>query len=213
MTVPKPKDETLPIGQPGPSSTHDDSPKSIIQVLTGTTGIPSAVHLRELADDLSTVHRPEGSRESGLPPRIGRYQVVGQLARGGVGSVHRARDVDLGRDVALKVLLEEHDGDPEILRRFIEEAQISGQLQHPGIVPVHEMGPVAGKRPFIAMKLVKGQTLARLLEERQNPAAERQRFLSVFERICQTIAYAHARGVVHRDLKPSNMMVGAFGEV
>src|SRR5262245_28255606 len=130
-----------------------------------------------------------------------------------MGSVHRARDVDLGRDIALKVLLESHQENPEMIRRFIEEAQISGQLQHPGIVPVHEMGLVGGKRPYLAMKFVKGQTLARLLDERGDPAADRQRFLVIFEQVCQPVAYAHARGVIHRDLKPSNVMVGSFGEV
>ncbi len=191
----------------------EGSHHSVVQALTARTGLTASIQLRELVDERSPVHRPAVSRESGLPPRLGRYQVAGQIARGGMGSVHRARDVDLGRDVALKVLLDDHKENPEMIRRFIEEAQISGQLQHPGIVPVHEMGLVAGKRPYIAMKFVKGQTLARMLDERESPSVDRQRLLAIFEQICQPLAYAHARGVIHRDLKPSNVMVGPFGEV
>ena len=105
-------------------------------------------------------------------------------------------------------------GKPAAEQRFVEEAQIGGQLQHPGIVPVYDLGPFADGRPFFAMKLVKGRTLADLLAE---PAATRRadrgRFLQIFLQVCQTVAYAHAEGVIHRDLKPSNVMVGAFGEV
>jgi serine/threonine-protein kinase len=191
----------------------EDSHQSVVQALAAHGGMTASIQLRELVDEHTPVHRPAASRETGLPPRIGRYQVAGQIARGGMGSVHRARDVDLGRDIALKVLLECHQENPEMIRRFIEEAQISGQLQHPGIVPVHEMGLVGGKRPYLAMKFVKGQTLAHMLEDRENPSADRQRFLVIFEQVCQPLAYAHARGVIHRDLKPSNVMVGAFGEV
>ena len=143
----------------------------------------------------------------------GRYQVLGELGRGGMGAVLRGRDLGLGRDLALKVLLEKHCERPDLVHRFVEEAQICGQLQHPGVVPVYELGTLADDRPFFTMKLVKGQTLAALLAERSSPAAERPRFLAVFEAVCQTVAYAHARGVIHRDLKPSNVMVGSFGEV
>jgi serine/threonine-protein kinase len=100
-----------------------------------------------------------------------------------------------------------------MVRRFVEEAQIGGQLQHPGIVPIYELGTLADCRPFFSMKLVKGHTLAELLAQRPDPGAELPRHLSIFEAVCQTVAYAHARGVIHRDLKPSNVMVGSFGEV
>jgi serine/threonine-protein kinase len=111
------------------------------------------------------------------------------------------------------VILEEHCELPEMVRRFVEEAQIGGQLQHPGIVPVYELGQFPDGRLYIAMKLVRGRTLAALLENRKGPEDDRARFLSIFEQVCQTMAYAHSRGVVHRDLKPSNVMVGSFGEV
>src|SRR5262245_19178465 len=150
-----------------------------------------------------------GSEERGE----GRYQVLGEIARGGVGVVLKGRDVDLGRDVAMKVLRDDHDRDPRMVQRFVEEAQIGGQLQHPGIVPVYELGVRADRRPYFTMKLIKGRTLAALLEERGDPARDRRRFLGIFESVCPTMAYAHARGVIHRDLKPANVMVGAFGEV
>jgi eukaryotic-like serine/threonine-protein kinase len=153
-----------------------------------------------------------GDGNSLVNASAGRYRLLGELARGGMGAVHRGRDVALGRDLALKVLLDRHRDRPDLVDRFIEEAQICGQLQHPGIVPVYELGTLADKRPFFAMKLVKGRTLAELLAEVE-PGSDLPRFLSIFEAICQTAAYAHARGVIHRDLKPSNVMVGSFGEV
>ena len=130
-----------------------------------------------------------------------------------MGAVLKGRDPDLGRDVALKVLREDFRDNADMVRRFVEEAQIGGQLQHPGIVPIYEMGTFGDRRPFFSMKLVKGDTLAQLLAGRKDPGDGLPRFLSIFESIAQTVAYAHARGVIHRDLKPSNVMVGAFGEV
>jgi serine/threonine-protein kinase len=141
-----------------------------------------------------------------------RYQLQGEIARGGMGAVLRGRDMDLGRDLAIKVLLEKHANRPEVARRFIEEAQIGGQLQHPGVVPVYDIGRF-GERPFFTMKLVKGHTLAHLLAKRPDPTEERPRLLSIALQVSQAMAYAHAKGVIHRDLKPANIMVGAFGEV
>ncbi len=147
--------------------------------------------------------------------RIGssRYELIGEIARGGVGIVYKAHDRELGRDVALKVLRPDFAADPSIRDRFLEEAQVGGQLQHPGIVPVYEIGLQADDRPFISMKLVRGRTLGSLLAERDTAEPDRARFLSLFEQVCRTVAYAHARGVIHRDLKPANVMVGKFGEV
>jgi serine/threonine-protein kinase len=148
-----------------------------------------------------------------LADRSAHLQLFGEIARGGMGAVLKGRDTDIGRDLAVKVLLERHRGNPDLARRFVEEAQIAGQLQHPGVVPVYELGAFADLRPYFAMKLVKGHTLAALLEARSDRDRDLPRFLGVFEAVSQTIAYAHARGVIHRDLKPSNVMVGAFGEV
>ncbi len=157
--------------------------------------------------------KPSSDEMPAPAERGDRYQLFGEIARGGMGAVLKGRDPDLGRDLAVKVLLESHEDKPELLRRFVEEAQIGGQLQHPGIVPVYELGTFADRRPYFTMKLVKGRTLSALLAERPSPAHDLPRFLSIFEAICQTVAYAHARGVIHRDLKPSNVMVGSFGEV
>ena len=142
-----------------------------------------------------------------------RYQIQGEIARGGMGAILKGRDPELGRDLAIKVLLDEHRDKPAVIQRFVEEAQIGGQLQHPGIVPVYDLDVFKDQRPFFTMKLVKGKTLAALLSERKSLTEDRTRFLGIFEQVCQTMAYAHSRSVIHRDLKPSNVMVGAFGEV
>jgi serine/threonine-protein kinase len=143
----------------------------------------------------------------------GRYRLIAEIARGGIGVVLRGRDDDLGRDVAVKILREDRRDDFDAIGRFLEEARIGGRLQHPGIVPVYELGLTDRLHPFFAMKLVEGENLTALLDRRARPSDERRRFLGIFEQVCHTIAYAHSRGVIHRDLKPSNVMVGAFSEV
>ena len=148
-----------------------------------------------------------------LSGRSGRLQVFGPIGRGGMGVVLKGRDNDLGRELAVKVLLDRYCDHPAMIRRFIEEAQIGGQLQHPGVVPVYEIGILSDRRPYFAMKLIKGRTLAELLAGRTAAQENLPHLLSIFEAVCQTVAYAHARGVIHRDLKPANIMVGSFGEV
>jgi serine/threonine-protein kinase len=143
----------------------------------------------------------------------GRYVLLEEIARGGIGAVFRATDGPLGREVAVKVLQDRFAADSGVARRFADEARITAQLQHPGIPPVHEVGTLPDGRPFLAMKLIKGSTLADLLAARPDPGHDRGRFIAVFELVCQAVAYAHAHGVLHRDLKPGNVMVGAFGEV
>jgi len=165
------------------------------------------------ATDPGTESASSGSPDSPAVATGARYESLGEIARGGMGAVLRGRDTILGRELALKVLLDQHRDRRDLIDRFVEEAQICGQLQHPGIVPIYELGTLPDRRPFFAMKLVKGQTLAQLLADRSAPGDNLPRFVSIFESICQTVAYAHARGVVHRDLKPLNVMVGAFGEV
>jgi serine/threonine-protein kinase len=143
----------------------------------------------------------------------GRYQIAGEIARGGMGVVLKGYDVDLAREVAVKVLRDDHAGRPDLVRRFVEEAQVGGQLQHPGVPPVYEIGVDGARRPYFAMKLVRGRTLSALLHDPAEGKREPTGFLATFASICQTVAYAHSRGVIHRDLKPSNVMVGSFGEV
>jgi eukaryotic-like serine/threonine-protein kinase len=158
---------------------------------------------------------PDSVRELELPAigSVDRYELESLIARGGMGEVHKARDRVLNRDVALKLLLG-GAGDAEIARRrFLHEASIGAQLQHPNIPPVYDLGTMPDGRPFLAMKLVKGQTLGEMLKERVDLGYDRGRFVAIFESIAQAIGYAHSRGVIHRDLKPSNVMVGAFGVV
>lgn len=183
--------------------------KSIGQTIDGVPRIMLRAAAEESDDPIQRPSSPE------IPDRDAdsRYQLQGEIARGGMGAVLKGRDTDLGRELAIKVLLDSHKDKPDVIQRFIEEAQIGGQLQHPGIAPVYELGQFADRRPFFSMKLVKGKTLAALLAEREEPSEDRAKFLGIFEQVCQTMAYAHSRGVIHRDLKPANIMVGAFGEV
>ncbi len=186
---------------------------SVLRSLGMTLGEVPRVLLREPKEaGKDPIVRPR-SNEVPSDASDSRYQLAGEIARGGMGAIIKGRDVDLGRDLAIKVLLDAHKDKPEVVQRFIEEAQIGGQLQHPGIVPVYELGQFGDQRPFFSMKLVKGETLAGLLSARKSPTADRAKYLGIFEHVCQTMAYAHSRGVIHRDLKPANIMVGAFGEV
>jgi WD40 repeat protein len=141
------------------------------------------------------------------------YELLDEVGRGGMGVVYRARDVALGRDVAVKLLAERYPLDSPAAERFVNEARITGQLQHPGIPAVHQVGHQPDGRPFLAMKLIKGSTLETTLKDRPDLSAERGRLLAVFEAVCQAVGYAHAHRVIHRDLKPANVMVGAFAEV
>ncbi len=210
-------------GQPPHGSAGDEvtngfkpnHPGHVLESLAQSIGsIPRILLPDTAADDAGVaVIKPSSDEMPALAERGDRYELFGEIARGGMGAVLKGRDRDLGRDLAVKVLLESHQDKPDLVRRFVEEAQISGQLQHPGIVPVYELGTFADRRPYFTMKLVKGRTLAALLAERSSPGDDLPRFLSIFEAVCQTSAYAHARGVIHRDLKPSNIMVGSFGEV
>jgi serine/threonine protein kinase len=136
-----------------------------------------------------------------------RYTVIEEIGRGGMGTVYRAVDDLLQREVALKVPNGFNGAD--VARRLRTEAGVLAQLEHPGIVPIHDAGTLADGRLFYVMKLVRGQTLTAYLT---HVTALNDR-LSLFERICEPVAFAHARGLVHRDLKPENIMVGAFGEV
>jgi eukaryotic-like serine/threonine-protein kinase len=185
-------------------------PSSVLDTIAATIGAVPRVLLRDTAigEEPSPIIRPASGDETSC-----RYRIDGEIAVGGMGSILKGRDPDIGRDVAIKVLRGDLRDNGDLVRRFVEEAQIGGQLQHPGIVPIYELGTLADHRPFFSMKLVKGRTLANLLADRTSPADDLPRFLSIFAAIAQTMAYAHTRGVIHRDLKPSNMMVGSFGEV
>jgi tetratricopeptide (TPR) repeat protein/thiol-disulfide isomerase/thioredoxin/tRNA A-37 threonylcarbamoyl transferase component Bud32 len=183
---------------------------SVLETIGATIGVVPRVLLRDTAvgEEPSPIVRAVNGEEPSI-----RYRIDGEIARGGMGAILKGRDSDLCRDVAIKVLREDRRDDGDLVRRFVEEAQIGGQLQHPGVVPIYELGTFADRRPYFSMKLVKGQTLADLLADRPAPSDDLPRSLSIYAAIAQTIAYAHTRGVIHRDLKPSNVMVGSFGEV
>lgn len=157
-------------------------------------------------------HQPSGTTQ---PAKLNtaKYEVLEELARGGMGAVLKGRDLELRRELAFKVLLDQHKHKPAMVERFVEEAQIAGQLQHPGIAPVYELGNFDGDCPYFSMKLVKGRTLSVILKQRENLVDDVSNYLGIFEQVCQTVGYAHSRQVIHRDLKPANIMVGAFGEV
>ncbi|WP_165226048.1 serine/threonine-protein kinase [Aquisphaera insulae] len=183
---------------------------------TSTTDSPTLIEGDSEATEVgATVIRPEGGCGADGPGEVlslGRYENLGEIARGGMGVVYRVRDGQLDRELALKVVLFRDPG-PELRRRFVEEARVSGRLQHPGIPPIHEIGELEDGRPYYTMKLIDGHTLAALFAGRPDLRHDLMRYVSIFESVCQTLGYAHARGVVHRDMKPENVMVGAFGEV
>jgi serine/threonine protein kinase/tetratricopeptide (TPR) repeat protein len=163
-------------------------------------------------DPRHTLPAPEGAPGlSGVAPPPG-YTLLAEIARGGMGVVYAARDATLDREVAVKVLIP-GNATPAAAARFATEARVTAALAHPGVPPVHEFGTLPDGSPFLAMKLVRGTTLAARLKERADPSADLARFIQAFEQVCQAVAFAHSKGVIHRDLKPLNVMVGEFGEV
>ncbi|MEW6743492.1 MAG: tetratricopeptide repeat protein [Planctomycetota bacterium] len=218
--APKPGDSELP-------DLEDDRIDKAMSIAFGSGSVKSAesaidVLVRLYGTKLST-HLPGSSRERSRSSELResdqvalcgpRYEILGEVGRGAMGVVLEARDVDLDRPAALKVMRASLANRVAMVERFLEEAQVQGQLRHPGIVPAYGLGLAEGLRPHFAMKLVQGKTLATLLGERDGPSHDLRRFLGILEQVCQTMGYAHARGVLHRDLKPSNVMVGTFGEV
>ena len=149
-----------------------------------------------------------------LPERIGDYRIVREIGRGGMGAILRVWDEQLGRHLAMKVALG-RDGSSERLARFLEEARVTGQLDHPGVVPVHELGLDAQGRRFFTMKLVEGRDMKQVFELvfAGRDGWNETRALGVILKVCEAMAYAHKKGIIHRDLKPANVMVGSFGEV
>jgi hypothetical protein len=147
------------------------------------------------------------------PPHL---RVYAELGRGGMGRIHPATDRNLLRHVALKRLDKELAKEPFYRDGFVAEAQITGQLEHPNIVPVHELSVDARGVPYFTMKLVQGVNLGRWLRDPDRPPGSSERLeegVEIMVKVCDAVAYAHHRGVIHRDLKPDNIMVAAFGQV
>jgi serine/threonine protein kinase len=187
-------------------SGQDDEPIDPARLETLCAQHTLALEKRPLVDDDAPAFIP-------LPAP---YQDMGQVARGGMGLVRRAWDPELGRHVAVKVIRPAFAADPATRERFRQEARITGQLQHPAVVPVHQLARGPEGDPIFAMKLVEGRTFSehlRSLPPPPWPTATLDEVLRVLIRVCDAVAYAHAQGVVHRDLKPENVMVGSFGQV
>lgn len=168
--------------------------------------------------DLAAAGRSRDAVGRGLdapPSGIQRYRLQGLLGEGSFGRVFRAYDTVLLRDVALKILSGPRASSPTVRARFIEEAQIAAQLDHPGVVPVHDVGTTASGLPFLAMKLVKGPTLETVFDRihGQEPQWPVERGVDALAAVCDVLAYCEAKGVDHRDLKPTNVMLGRHGAV
>jgi serine/threonine-protein kinase len=183
-------------------------------------GVPDSDVQRSLAD-LPHNGQPLLSTLAFQPESRDRYTLLRLHAKGGIGQVWLAHDADLGRDVALKELYAERSTNSAVWARFLEEAKITGQLEHPGIVPIYELArKSADQRPFYTMRFIRGRTLSDASKEYHQKRAAGQagpldlrELLGNFVAVCNTVGYAHARGVLHRDLKGQNVVLGDFGEV
>lgn len=167
---------------------------------------------------------PVAGRASAEGPRAGgRFSVIRSHARGGLGQVSLASDAELRREVALKEILPDRADDPDSRARFLLEAEVTGRLEHPGVVPVYSLGTDARGRPFYAMRFIRGESLKEAIERFHDAslqpvpdAASRalalRGLLTRFVGVCEAVEYAHSRGVIHRDIKPANILLGPYGE-
>ena len=181
-------------------------------ILLREMGIPMVPSL-----DGRSRSRDHRIKDDDLPERIGRFEIMEELGRGGRGRVFAAIDPDLGREVAVKLLVDTGSLTDIQLARFVAEAQITAQLDHPNIIPVHEMGVTTDGDIYFVMRRVRGISLEEVLYGQPSQETKefwtRHRFLRAFGQVCNAVAFAHDRGVLHRDLKPGNIMLGPFGEV
>ena len=194
--------------------------KQVLETETGRGYVTVQHYLsaRSAADGES-----EEARQAMFMPRseegTGFYELNDVVATGGMGAVLSAKDNNLQRTVALKVMLNTAQATNDAIYRFVAEAQITGQLEHPNIVPLHDIGVAADGTIYYTMKLIEGTTLREVLQKIREGDADTiarfpiDRLLTIFQKVCDGMSYAHSRRVVHRDLKPDNIMVGSFGEV
>jgi serine/threonine-protein kinase len=202
---------------------RNDSPEDSLAV---TIDRPTArePHVESLHDTIDSRSLDLPLRGAPVPSLIPgtfeeRYEAGEVVGQGGMGVVRLCRDRRIGRSIAMKVLRSGHETHSEAQARFLREARVQGQLEHPGIVPVHELGTLADGTTYFTMKRVAGRTLEEVLQalRRSDPEVKttytRHKLLTAFSNVCMSVAFAHSRGVVHRDLKPANVMLGAFGEV
>ena len=223
------------LDQSDPMATEFESPNESTQ----QPGDPNATleHAKRVEPQSSTVVQNGQGKSATQPERLsgagqskGRYLPLRFHAQGGLGEIHIAQDEELNREVALKEIRSEYVDDLPSRDRFVIEGEVTGRLEHPGIVPVYGMGTDASGRPFYAMRFIKGQTLSECIREyhglgvdeelgqKSNRARSKSRdiefqsLLRQFMSICRTMDYAHSRGVLHRDLKPDNIMLGRYEE-
>ena len=153
---------------------------------------------------------PERPAPRNLPQTIGRYRILGRLGKGAMGVVYSAHDGLMERSVAIKVMMTDLEDDPETSARFYREARSAGQLAHPNIITIYDMGEDSG-RPFIVMELLEGETLNKYLE--RPDAADVESKMDLMLQICRGLHAAHSRGIFHRDIKPGNLLVRPNGEL
>src|SRR4051812_11930362 len=220
--VPTPPPTAMPTQVTQPPTQTVESP-----VLTEDGTFTGFADRRSVVAVMESAFRPEAAEATQLVS--GKYETVGKLGQGGGGQVLKVLDRDLRREVAMKMLLPQHreggGGIPEdVLLRFIKEAQATGQLEHPNIVPVHDLGVDGNGHIYFTLKYAQGDSLKDVIRGRRDDLMndERRRFRDLFSPlqmvevligICQGVAYAHSKGIIHRDLKPENVMMGRFGEV
>ena len=207
----------------------DSASQTLISIAAAPTGDTDALNtLLAIGPETDTSKLPKQPAQVPGAASEQRYEVMREHARGGMGRVLLAKDLAVGREVALKELLPSRQGSSQVTKRtgtlahaerFLREARVTGQLEHPGIVPVYEIGQRPDGSPFYTMKFVRGRTLAdRLREIRDGEGSghdklrRRIKLLDAFLTVGEAVAFAHSRGVIHRDLKPQNLMLGDFGE-
>ncbi|MEZ4264256.1 MAG: serine/threonine-protein kinase [Polyangiaceae bacterium] len=184
------------------------------------SGAHSAPHASVPETLVSSARLPvDPDQELGVTVGDARYEVEATIGEGGMGEVRLCRDLHVGREIAMKVIHATHRGDAEVRARFLREARVQGQLEHPAIVPVYDIGRTGDDVDYFAMRRIRGETLADAIDrlaagdEAAREEHARHKLLAAFVRVCLAVDYAHSRGVVHRDLKPGNIMLGRFGEV
>ena len=212
---------------------HNNDPEKSLAAVTPAVSVKEELEriddpqLQATLAGLASYSDPEATRADRVytadaAPAVARYRILRRHARGGLGEIFVALDEELHREVALKEMQEHHARDSVSRGRFLLEAEITGALEHPGIVPVYGMGQYRDGRPFYAMRFIKGDNLKSAIEhfhEADAPGRDtgerRLAFCQLLRRfldVCNVIAYAHSRGVLHRDLKPGNIMLGKYGE-
>ncbi len=213
-------------GDPHKSLTAVGAARPAYQELQGIADADLHASLALVATPSDGGADPYATHGSSAPrtpsPSAPRFRVLRPHAKGGLGEVFVARDLELPREVALKQIQGRHADDPEARARFLREAEVTGGLEHPGVVPVYGLGCYDDGRPFYAMRFIRGENLQeaiRRFHQADTPGrdpGERslalRELLGRFVAVCNAIAYAHSRGVLHRDLKPGNVMLGPYGE-